>query len=59
MSWIVDAQNTIKNSLLEVEMHGVDNAYIKSISNAEFDVFTTFVEKHLSEIINQVGTVKN
>ncbi|VVC24848.1 Hypothetical protein CINCED_3A012959 [Cinara cedri] len=53
LQWIVAAQNSIKNSLSEVESYGVDNAYIKIIANAQFDIFTKLAENGLAKLINQ------
>uniref|UniRef100_A0A2S2N9K0 Uncharacterized protein n=1 Tax=Schizaphis graminum TaxID=13262 RepID=A0A2S2N9K0_SCHGA len=57
--WIVDAQNSIKNSLSKIESYGVENEIIKTITNEAFDAFTKFVENDLSKIIKQVDDIKS
>lgn len=53
--WIVDAQNSINDSLSKIESYyGVENEKIKTIANEAFDTFTKFVENDLSTIIKQV-----
>lgn len=52
--WVVDAQNSIKDSLTKLETYGVENEKIKTITNEAFDTFTKFVENDLSKIIKKV-----
>ncbi|KAE9534843.1 hypothetical protein AGLY_008135 [Aphis glycines] len=57
--WIVDAQNSINDSLSKIESYyGVENEKIKTIANEAFDTFTKFVENDLSKIIEQADDIE-
>ncbi|NP_001156580.1 uncharacterized protein LOC100166804 precursor [Acyrthosiphon pisum] len=57
--WVVDAQNSIKDSLSKIESYGVENEKIKTITNEAFDTFTKFVENDLSKIIKKADDIKS
>ncbi|XP_025197830.1 uncharacterized protein LOC112596390 [Melanaphis sacchari] len=57
--WIVDAQNSIKDSLSKIESYGVENEKIKTITNEAFDTFTKFTRNELSKIIKQMDDIKS
>lgn len=54
---MVDATQSINDSLSTIKSYGVENEKIMKITNEAFDAFTKFVENNLFKIIKQVGDI--